>query len=166
MSASKRPRLADDASDDSDAESSASSATMHRRFDDVVAGEIDEAAQFGVSWQHFVKGEEVENRKMAWRTILKFAESEETRRFYIGVCKSPAHRFFKKPAPHKFKFDVLYPLLVGRDMGKVEKNMLQVIRKGQVALGKLENVGPGGEGVHRKSIRFLYLCVSSENRSS
>ena len=61
MSASKRPRLADDSDDDS----SASSETAHRRFDDVVAAAQDEAAQYGVSWVYFDKGQEKENRKVA-----------------------------------------------------------------------------------------------------
>ena len=44
-------------------------------------------------------------------------------------------------------------------MGKTEKNYLQVLRAGQVDLHKLMNKSGGGEGVHARSVRFLYFCV-------
>ena len=31
--------------------------------------------------------------------------------------------------------------------------------KGEVKLDKLANIGGRGEGIHRRSLRFLYLCV-------
>ena len=53
----------------------------------------------------------------------------------------------------------MYPLLLGKDMGKVERNVLEVLRKGEVKLSKMANIGGGGEGIHRRSLRFLYVCV-------
>ena len=53
----------------------------------------------------------------------------------------------------------MYPLMVGKNMGMVERNMIVVLRTGEVALHKIKNVGPGGERVRARGVRCLYLCV-------
>ena len=139
--------------------SRSSSSGSAQSYEDVIADAVQEEARYGVSWDHFRRGAERADRQASFRTIKQIVEAQEVLKYYVGVCKSPAHRFFKEPRPHKMRFDQPYPLLVGKGMGQVERNILEVLRKGEVQLHKLENIGPGGEGVHRRSIRFLYLCV-------
>ena len=128
-------------------------------FQDVISQAYAEADQYGVSWCFFEPGQTRTSRTTAFQAMKTKVASPEVQEYYIGVCKSPAHRFYNEPAPHKLRFDAIFPLLVGQNMGKTEKNYLQVLRAGQVDLHKLMNKSGGGEGVHARSVRFLYFCV-------
>ena len=81
--------------------------------------------------------------------------------FYVGVCKSPVQRFYEKPraewVPHMERFHAMYMLSLGRHMGELEKNLIRECRS--VASQKCLNKSGGGEGIHRKSIRFCYVAV-------
>ncbi len=133
--------------------------TSSEAYEDIIAQATTELDKYGVSWKFFDRGNTREKRIASWRAIKDAVRSSEVQAYYIGVCKSPARRFFEEPAPHKFKYDVLYPLLIGKDMGKVERNFLEVLVKGEICTSKLRNKSKGGEGSHRKSVRFLYVCI-------
>ena len=55
------------------------------------------------------------------------------------------------------RFSTMWVLLVGKRMGKLERNFIQTLHEGQLAT-KLDNKSIGGEGIHPKSARFLYVA--------
>ena len=91
----------------------------------------------------------------------KIAVRADVLRFYVGVCKSPVQRFYEKPTatwvPHMERFHAMCMLSLGRHMGEFEKKLIRECRS--VASQKCLNKSGGGEGIHRKSIRFCYVAV-------
>ena len=55
----------------------------------------------------------------------------------------------------------MHVLLVGKDMGRYEKNWLSVMNQflEEACILKNQNVGPGGERVRADRSRFLYVCL-------
>ena len=129
-------------------------------YEDVVHAAMEQNEQFGVSWQLFSQRRE----KDAFEKAVRLAQQVETQSCYVGVAKCPNHRFFEPPSPHKMRFDVLYPLLVGKRMGGTEKKLISALLR--AAPEKLTNQSRGGEGISPLSIRFLYLCVRRVRPSS
>ena len=80
-------------------------------------------------------------------------------KWYLGVTLCPSHRWGEEPSPHKHRWDILHVLLLGRDMGRYEKNFLRVLGHIPECKARCANVGAGGERCPRSSIKFLYLCV-------
>jgi hypothetical protein len=129
---------------------------------DVRMHAVSQSEKYGVCWQHFIDSDirGREQRVQAFRKIRSVIAQASVLTWYIGVCASPARRFFAELAPHKLRFDVLYPLFVGKNMGKKERNMLHVLQKCDDELtGRCLNKGAGGEHAKKKNVNFLYLCV-------
>ena len=127
----------------------------HQDFWDVVewAQEIDQS--YGVDWRHFGEIQDAEHK------AIELLSSEEVLAWYVGVCKLPASRFYEDESALCRKYQRMYPLAVGQNMGKVEKALLKACR-GQVSAARsalCQNKSAGGERVHRNSIKFVYLAV-------
>ena len=129
-------------------------------FEDIIGHAHLELEDYGVSWRYFERGSKRATKQAAFMHLKNLVIKPEVTSYYVGVCKSPAHRYFNEPAPHKKNYDVLFPLLVGKNMGKTERNFLRVLRVGGVVVEKLKNLSTGGEGIHPRSVRFLYVCVT------
>ncbi|MEE3207949.1 MAG: hypothetical protein VX239_03350 [Candidatus Thermoplasmatota archaeon] len=140
-----------------------SSEETEQSYEDIIGAAAKEDVKYGVVWDYFIRGAEREHRQNASRSIKQLVEEPAVQTYYVGVCRCPAHRFFETPSPHRERFDAMYPLMVGKNMGKVERNMIVVLRTGEVALHKIKNVGPGGERVRARGVRFLYLCVNRKS---
>jgi len=140
-----------------------SSEETEQSYEDIISAAAEEDGKYGVVWDHLIRGAKREHRLEAFRTIKRLVELPEVQTYYVGVSRCPAHRFFEMPNPHKQRFDAMFPLLVGKGMGTVERNILTVLRTGEVALHKMKNVGPGGERVRARGVRFLYLCVNRKS---
>ena len=93
------------------------------------------------------------------RTPKELHQPPEVAKWYLGVTFCPGNRWGEEPSPHKLKWDILYVLLLGEDMGRYEKNFLRVLGHIPECKARCANVGAGGERCPRSSIKFLYLCV-------
>ena len=142
-----------------DSESEESTESTEQSYEDVINTAAEKDGKYGVVWDDFVRGALTEHRREAFRSIMRIVDLPEVRAYYIGVTRCPAHRFFEMPSPHRQSFDAMYPLLVGKGMGSVERRFIEVLRRGQRALHNMKIVGPGGERVRARGVRFLYLCV-------
>ena len=83
----------------------------------------------GVLWGSF----QIENTPEAvLEEAKKIAVRADVLRFYVGVCKSPAQRFYEKPraewVPHMERFHAMYMLSLGRHMGEFEKKLIRECR--------------------------------------
>ena len=131
-------------------------------YEDVIANAINDCEQYGVQWEHFEKGTGRERRAQrveAFRTIKALVVLPNISNWYVGEAINPARRFHEDPGPHCLKYHVLYPLWIGTNMGKHERNLLRVLREGNIAQGKCDNLGPGGEHVSANSVCFMYCCI-------
>ena len=135
-------------------------------IDDRVRDAQRRAHAYGPRWEYFSRGFERFDRQQAYGLVKMLASSTETSKYYIGVCKDPASRFFEPPSAHKHNFDCMFPLLLGKNMGEVERNFLKTLRTKNIELHKLENKSTGGEGVHPRSLRFLYICVKRRREAA
>ena len=138
-------------------ESSSNSILSHG--DIVACASCQSELKYGVHWRHFRKGETIGNRKDAWRRFRNIVEEPEVVSWYLGVTGMPSRRFWEEPSPHKLRFDAMFPLLVGKHMGRYEKNWLKLVKMVPGLKEASCNVGPGGERVRRGSIKFMYVCV-------
>ena len=113
----------------------------------------------GVLWLHFQFSKDDAGVVEEAKGIV---QDKQVKHFYIGVCKSPAERFYKKPlpewVPHMTRFHALYVLSFGRDMGRFEKKLLSECCS--IAREKCVNKTFGGEGIHCRSLRFAYVAVT------
>ena len=122
-------------------------------FEDVVSEAQTLDRLYGVSWKYF-ENKEVGN---ALANASEIALDLDVDKYYIGIAKTPAFRFYEKPEPHCMKYQVMYVLLVGIKMGTIEKQFIKECKR--IRPSAIENKSNGGEGIHPKSIRFLYICV-------
>ena len=85
----------------------------------------------------------------------------DVKSYYCGVCESPTQRFYEKPTPewvpHMERFHAMHVLSLGKDMGTLEKKIIRECKR--VVPNKCLNRSAGGEGIHRKSVRFAYVVV-------
>ena len=113
----------------------------------------------GVLWLHFQEGRD--EAAEAVEEAKEIVQDTQVFQFYIGVCKSPAQRFYEKPMPewvhHMERFHAMYVLCFGRNMGEFEKKLLSECRS--VAAEKCVNKSGGGEGIHCRSLRCCYVAV-------
>ena len=165
----RRAPFADD-KDSSDESNGSNSA-----YEDIVGHSRRVTLQYGVTWELFTKGNSKDDRLQAFRKVkgvllqpsltnaavpASALRCQATvAKWYIGVTFCPAHRWNEEPSPHKHKWDILYVLLLGRDMGRYEKNFLRTINHIPECKARCANVGAGGERCPQSSIKFLYLCV-------
>jgi len=165
----RRAPFADD--EDSSDESNGSNSA----YEDIVGHSRRVTLQYGVTWELFTKGNSKDDRLQAFRKVkgvllqpsltnaavpASALRCQATvAKWYIGVTFCPAHRWNEEPSPHKHKWDILYVLLLGRDMGRYEKNFLRTINHIPECKARCANVGAGGERCPQSSIKFLYLCV-------
>ena len=128
-------------------------------YEDVIANAITDCEQYGVQWEYFKKGNDRAQRVEAFRTIKALVVLPNIANWYLGVAINPARRFHEDPGPHCLKYHVLYPLWIGTNMGKYERDLLRVLKAGNIAQGKCDNRGPGGEHVSANSVCFMYCCI-------
>ena len=122
-------------------------------FEDVVTDARTYDELYGVSWKYF-KYKDVRN---ALVHAVEIASDPDVHKYYIGVAKTPALRFFENPEPHCIRFQAMYVLLVGCHMGKIERACIKECRR--IRPGAIENRSNGGENINMMSTRFLYICV-------
>ena len=123
-------------------------------FEDVVYAAQENSQHFGIIWDLF----EHNSAKMSYSRLKEEVLKEDVFSYYVGVCKDPCWRFYCEPSPHRLRFQELWPLIVGKSMGKIERQLISELRK--VCPEKMKNSAQssGGEGIHAQSVRFLYLC--------
>ncbi len=96
----------------------------------------------------------------AQRKAIESASTPEVEAYYVGVCKLPASRFYDSESALSRKYQRMYTLAVGKDMGKVEKAVIKACRaKVSCRSALCQNKSAGGEKVHPKSVRFIYIAV-------
>ena len=143
----------------SDTELEESDSGSQQDFEDVVERAQLKELSYGILWLHF--GEIAEAKLKA----LTIASLPEVQAFYIGVCKIPASRFYEADSALCREYQRMYPLAVGKNMGRLEKQVIAACRGFEhhgvsvAPTAPCKNKGPGGEKVHRKSVRFLYIAV-------
>ena len=113
------------------------------------AGAGGRGARRGVSWHYLC----FKDQSQALVRAEDFAQREDVSGWYVGACKFPHQRFYEEPSPHKFRFDAMFVLLVGRRMNMVETKFIRNLK--QVAKHKM-NKSEKSTGIHKKSIRFIY----------
>ena len=143
-------------------------------YEDIEGHSRKVTLQYGVTWELFTQGNSRDDRVQAFRKVREVLQPSLTNaavsasalhcqatvaKWYLGVTFCPAHRWGEEPSPHKRKWDILHVLLLGRDMGRYEKNFLRVLCHIPECKARCANVGAGGERCPRSSIKFLYLCV-------
>jgi hypothetical protein len=117
-------------------------------YEDVIANAINDCEQYGVQWEHLENGTGGRAQRVeALKTIKALVVLTNISNWYLGVARNPARRFHEDPCPHCLKYHVLYPLGIGTNMGRYERNLLRVLR------------GPGGEHVSANSVCFMYCCI-------
>ena len=83
----------------------------------------------GVVWGGYKTGA---NPEAVMEAAKKIAVRADVLSFYVGVCKSPAQRFYEKPTvewvPHMERFHAMYMLSLSRDMGELEKQLIRACR--------------------------------------
>ena len=121
-------------------------------YEDLVEEAKGECVKFGVSFEDFTPSE-----KGAFQMAVSEVTRDDVVSYYVGVCKSPCQRFYREPAPHKTCFDELRVLMVGKHMGFFERKLIQELRR--ECPSKMRNKGSGGEGIHERSIGFLYIAL-------
>ena len=131
-------------------------------YDDVLARSRAASAHYGVRWDSFVEGSTQQSRIAAFFTLKALIQDNDIAKWYIGVTFCPVHRFYHGEPPHKLNYDAMFVLYLGTNLGRFERNWLQVVQKvfSQECLSKCQNKGKGGERVKARSVRYLYLCLS------
>ena len=128
-------------------------------YEDVVETMISKGCKYGVQWEAF---NQVIGIQEAILKACELVEQDGVKAWYIGACKDPHDRFFSEPSPHSRRFHCLHPLLLRKNAGEVEKAVLQGCLE-QLLLfplrDKCANRSGGGEGIHARSLRFVYVCL-------
>ena len=130
---------------------------------DVCYEDVLEAAQemqlgYGVLWQH------MGSKAQAPEQAIILASQASVLSYYVGVCKWPAIRYYEHDFAHCKKYQVMYPLAVGKRMGQLEKTVLAACKSAVSAVR--DNKSDGGEHVHRDSVKFVYICLRLPLRDS
>ena len=123
-------------------------------YEDVVIHAQIRGLSYGVQWCHF----EQTNHDNALQKALHISGKPEVNEYYIGVAKLPALRFYEPPSPHCEQFKAMYVLAVGTNICHHERRTIEACRHAKPR--GLRNRSNGGEGIHRLSVRFLYICIN------
>ena len=122
-------------------------------YKDLLQMAQDNCEKYGVQFQHY-QGRHVRHGIM-W--AIQLCQSENVQSWYVGASKDPAERFYEFDNAHRFRFQVMYVLALGTNIGHFEKRAIQKCTE-TFPSGR-QNVGNGGEHIHKDSVKFLYICL-------
>ena len=123
-------------------------------FEDVIEDAKTRGLWYGVLWSNF----EPASHENALKMALFICGQSKVTDYYIGVAKVPALRFYEPPSPHCFNFKAMYVLAVGTNLRHFERRVIEACRAKKPS--GLRNRSNGGEGIHKLSVRFLYICIN------
>ena len=126
-------------------------------YEDVIEEAQEMELQYGVSWKYMGSKAQASGQAMILATQASVLS------YYVGVCKWPAVRYYERDSAHCKKYQVMYPLAVGKRMGQLERQVLAVCK---AASALCDNKSDGGEMCHAESVKFLYICLRLPLRDS
>ena len=122
------------------------------KYDDVVATAMEVSSAYGVLWEYF--GPKTSAFSRARELLLKASCIS----YYVGVCKCPSDRFLYRSSSHMLSYQQMHVVSVGTNLGEHEKDIIKKL-EGVRTDARCDNKTGGGEFCHKKSIKFLYVCV-------